>query len=197
VPLWKEIYAEPFYALMRRYSGTIAAAFAGHLHMDDFRLIPTSAAFVLITPAVSPIFGQNPAFRTVSFDKAGGLLDETTYDLANLTEADAGTPAAWQAEYTFSREWGLSRLDAASLARLARLIDERPAVRERWRQLYPVSSPIYWLLLGALGDHPARALRCAATHLSPQDFNRCYCGSAPRYLVPNRRSPASPSPGRM
>jgi sphingomyelin phosphodiesterase acid-like 3 len=200
VPLWKEAYAEPFDALMRRYAGTIAATFAGHLHMDDFRLIPTgdgSAAFVLITPAVSPIFGQNPAFRTVSFDKAGGLLDGTTYDLANLTTAGAGTPAAWQAEYAFTREWGLPRLDAASLARLARLIAERPAVRERWRQLYATSSPIYWRLLAMLGDRPARALRCAATHLSPQDFDRCYCGSAPRYLVPNRRSPASPSPGRM
>ncbi|HZU89281.1 MAG TPA: hypothetical protein VE993_08495 [Stellaceae bacterium] len=181
VPLWKPAYAEPFYALTRRYAGTIAAAFAGHLHMDDFRLIPTgdgSAAFVLITPAVSPIFGQNPAFRTVSFDKTGGLLDETTYDLANLSETGAGAPAAWQAEYTFSREWRLPRLDAASLAQLARLIDERPAVRARWRQLYATSSPVYWRLLAALGDDPARAFRCAATHLRPQDFDRCYCGAA-------------------
>ena len=40
--------------------------------------------FALITPAVSPIFGQNPAFRTFTYDAAGGVIDETTYNLTNL-----------------------------------------------------------------------------------------------------------------
>jgi sphingomyelin phosphodiesterase acid-like 3 len=186
VPLWKQAYAEPFTALMRRYSGTIVAAFAGHLHMDDFRLIPGDdgpGGFVLITPAVSPIFGQNPAFRMVSFDEAGGLLDETTYDLTNLLEATVkpGTPAAWKVEYTFTREWHLPRLDAASLARLARRIAPTPksvpAVRLRWEQLYGVSSPITALVLAGLGGSLARAVRCAPVHLRPQDFDRCYCGA--------------------
>jgi hypothetical protein len=47
------------------YSNTIVASFAGHTHMDDFRLIGGREgryAFALITPAVSPIFGQNPGF---------------------------------------------------------------------------------------------------------------------------------------
>jgi sphingomyelin phosphodiesterase acid-like 3 len=200
VPLWKPAYAAPFYALMRRYAGTVAVAFAGHLHMDDFRLLPArgAGAFVLITPAVSPIFGQNPAFRAVSFDAAGGLRDATTYELADLGKARAAAaPAIWQAEYTFTREWRLPRLDAANLARLARMIDAVPAVRARWRRLYAVSSPFYWRQLAALGDHPARAARCAATHLQAQDFDRCYCRGRERYLVPNRRSPASPSPGKM
>ncbi len=52
--------------------------------------MPTAAtALRLITPAVSPIFGQNPAFRTVVYDAAGGILDQTTYDLTNLAEATA------------------------------------------------------------------------------------------------------------
>ncbi|HJU18951.1 MAG TPA: hypothetical protein VJ770_21050 [Stellaceae bacterium] len=180
-PLWKKAYAEPFLALMRRYSGTIAVAFAGHLHMDDFRLIENRGkpvGFILVTPAVSPIFGQNPAFRTVSFDEAGGLVDETTYELANLTAAGAGAPTAWKAEYIFTREWRLPRLDAASLARLAQRLDEKPSARERWQQLYAVSSPVYWRLLALLGASPARAFRCAATNLSPPEFDRCTCGGS-------------------
>jgi sphingomyelin phosphodiesterase acid-like 3 len=39
IPMWKEAYAEPFLALLRRYADTIVASFAGHTHMDDFRLI--------------------------------------------------------------------------------------------------------------------------------------------------------------
>ena len=92
-PMWNQAYAEPFNALLQRYADTIAASFAGHTHMDDFRLLGDDSgyfAFVLITPAVSPIFGQNPAFRTVVYDPAGAILDQTTYDLTNLREAAAG-----------------------------------------------------------------------------------------------------------
>jgi sphingomyelin phosphodiesterase acid-like 3 len=100
-------YAEPIFALLRRYADTVAASFAGHTHMDDFRLIGDAGgfyAFTLITPALSPIFGQNPAFRTVMYDSAGGILDHTTYTLTNLPEATAsgGAPAIWRAEYTFT-----------------------------------------------------------------------------------------------
>lgn len=178
VPLWKPVYAKPFARLMQRYAGTIAAGFAGHLHMDDFRLTGAGGGFVLITPAVSPIFGQNPAFRVVSFDDAGGLLDQTTYDLTNLPTAGAGAPAAWKAEYTFTREWHLPRFDTASLARLARMIAQRPAVRRQWVRFYGVSSPIIALALAAHDGHPARAVLCAPAHLSPQDYDRCYCGGA-------------------
>ncbi|MGH7114469.1 MAG: metallophosphoesterase, partial [Stellaceae bacterium] len=81
LPMWDARYAQPFNDLVRRYRDTIAASFAGHTHMDDFRLTGdggSDSGFVLITPALSPIFGQNPAFRTVVFDAGGAILDQTT-----------------------------------------------------------------------------------------------------------------------
>jgi sphingomyelin phosphodiesterase acid-like 3 len=57
IPMWAEAYAEPFHSLLRRYTETVAASFAGHTHMDDFRLIGDADghfAFTLVTPAVSP-----------------------------------------------------------------------------------------------------------------------------------------------
>ena len=39
LPIWDGAYAEPFYALLRRYADTVIASFAGHTHMDDFRLV--------------------------------------------------------------------------------------------------------------------------------------------------------------
>jgi hypothetical protein len=179
VPMWNQADAEPFGALVRRYADTIAASFAGHTHMDDFRLLGDDKgyyAFVLITPALSPIFAQNPAFRVVVSDSSTGLLDQTTYDLVNLREASGGgVPAAWRAEYTFTQAWQLPRLDLASLTRLYAMTEKVPQVRDRWHTLYPVSSPVYWAMSGAPEAQAVSAYRCATGQASPVEFAKCYC----------------------
>jgi sphingomyelin phosphodiesterase acid-like 3 len=178
--MWKQIYAEPFYALTRRYSDTVVASFAGHFHMDDFRLLGDDNGyygFVLITPALSPIYGQNPAFRTVTSDAAGGILDQTTYELANLREAADGAPPAWRAEYTFTQAWQLPRIDLASLTQLYAKTTDVPSDRDRWHTFLPVSSPVYWSTnLGEAARQGALAYRCADGHVLLPEYGRCYCG---------------------
>ena len=180
IPMWKQIYAELFYALTRRYSDTIVASFAGHIHMDDFRLLGDDNGyygFVLVTPALSPIYGQNPAFRTVTSDAAGGILDQTTYELAYLREAVDGAPPTWQAEYTFTQAWQLPRIDLASLTQLYAMITDAPSDRDRWHTLLPVSSPVYWSTnLGEAALRGALAYRCADGHMLLPEYGRCYCG---------------------
>ncbi len=39
IPMWDQAHAAAFLALLKRYAGTVTASFAGHTHMDDFRLI--------------------------------------------------------------------------------------------------------------------------------------------------------------
>ena len=137
--MWNPVYSDAFDKLLRRYTDTVAAHLAGHTHMDDFRLIgdrDRRYAFALITPAISPIFGQNPAFRTMAYDGAGAILDQTTYYLTNLPEATVageGVPPVWRTEYAFTQQWGLSRVDLASLDRLYSETGEVPAARDRWR----------------------------------------------------------------
>jgi hypothetical protein len=184
IPMWAQVYAEPFYALLRRYADTVVAGFAGHTHVDDFRLIGDADgryAFTLITPAVSPIFGQNPAFRTVVYDNAGGILDQTTYGLTNLPEASASAAIApkWQAEYTFTRQWNLPRIDVPSLERLHQFTDKSSDGRERWRTIFSVSSPFYWSQFsgGEREAQAARAFRCASANILLLDYQQCYCTS--------------------
>jgi sphingomyelin phosphodiesterase acid-like 3 len=180
VTMWDPAYADAFDRLLRRYSNTIFASFAGHTHMDDFRLIGDGEGhygFALITPAISPIFGQNPGFRTAVYDPAGGILDQTTYYLTNLTETSA-TPPVWRQEYTFSREWGLPRIDLASLDQLYSATAEVPAEREHWHRLFPVSSAGYWAPFSR-DDRLAqavRAFRCATGNVQIPDYRQCYCG---------------------
>ncbi len=179
IPMWDARYAQPFDDLLRRYDDTVVANFAGHTHMDDFRLIGDGGAysgFALITPALSPIFGQNPAYRTAVFDQAGGILDQTTYGVTNLGEADAAMPPRWQIEYTFSQEWRLPRVDLASLEQLYTMITTRPADRARWHTLFAVSSPVYWTQNRGGADE-IRAFDCATGHVSTAGFRQCWCGA--------------------
>ncbi|MGA7264979.1 MAG: hypothetical protein WBX30_29415 [Stellaceae bacterium] len=184
IPMWDQAYAGAFLALMKRYADAVAVSFAGHTHMDDFRLIADAEGrygFAVITPAVSPIFGQNPAFRTVSFDAAGEILDQTTYDLTNLpqaTTAAGGVPAEWRAEYTFTRQWSLPRVDLPSLDHLYSLITDVPAEGEQWHRIFPVSSPVYWAPFSSGDEQLAqaiRAFRCASGNVAPSNYQRCYC----------------------
>jgi sphingomyelin phosphodiesterase acid-like 3 len=185
IPMWDQTHAAAFLALLKRYADTVAAGFAGHTHMDDFRLIGDADGrygFALITPAVSPIFGQNPAFRTVVYDTQGGILDQTTYDLTNLPQATAagGVSPEWRAEYTFTRQWSLPRVDLPSLDRLYSLITDAPAQREQWHRIFPGSSPVYWAPFSGESEQLAqavRAFRCASGNLAPSDYGQCYCNS--------------------
>jgi sphingomyelin phosphodiesterase acid-like 3 len=178
LPMWDDRYARPFYDLTRRYADTIAASFAGHTHMDDFRLVGEGSryfGFAVITPALSPIFGQNPAYRAVVFDNAGALLDQTTYDLTNLSATGPDIAAKWRPEYTFTREWRLPSIDLPSLEKLYTRITTVPGDRERWHTLFPVSSPVYWTLNHGGADE-IRAYDCATGHVSVTDFQQCDCG---------------------
>ena len=180
VPMWSPAYAEGFAKLLREYADTVKASIAGHTHMDDFRLMGDGAGnygFVLITPALSPIFGQNPAFRVLAYDAEGGLVDQTIYNLTNLFETGIGFPARWQMEYAFTREWGLPRIDLASLERLYAATAQNAETRTRWHAIYPVSSPVFWAL-SAGGPQAVRAFDCATGHITPAAYSQCYCVGA-------------------
>ena len=57
VPMWVPDWTAKFDALLEKFSGTVVASFAGHTHVDDFRLIGVggdSPLFVLVDLPVSP-----------------------------------------------------------------------------------------------------------------------------------------------
>jgi sphingomyelin phosphodiesterase acid-like 3 len=169
VPLWKPAYASEFAALLKKYADTITANLAGHLHIDTLRL-DDRTAFILTIPAVSPIFGQNPAFKTLSYDAAERLADATTYELPSLSGG-----AAWVPEYRFTSEWRLPHLDLAGLDQLYHKIGGEPQTRARWLSLYAVSNSSFWPSEAAEKGKRTRAAYCAAGHLSAAGFAACYC----------------------
>ena len=172
--LWKEPYQSKFLDLMAQYSSVVGPNFAGHLHVDDFRLLggaEKSSPFVVMGAAVSPITGQNPAFRVVTFDSHGRLEDQTTYYLKNLTEAAGGAAPDWELEYDFQREWKLSGLNAESYARLFERIEHSPEEAEHWWRVYSTSRPG-----STVKPAEYRRYYCAAGNVTADAYQACAAG---------------------
>ncbi len=175
-PMWQEAVETRFEQLMAAYRDIVTANFAGHTHMDEFRVVGTADspdAFVLGTPAISPIFGQNPGFRLVDFGADGRIAGIRTWFLAD----PAGSAAGWQQEYDFDAEWGLKAIDGKSLADLARRLSHDPAAANRWAELYSVSRPAR---KGGMTTANAEAYLCTLGHTDIPGFTACYCsGGSP------------------
>lgn len=114
---WQADYAERFISLLRGYDATIAATLSGHTHMDDFRLVFSDreaivpGSFIHINPAVSPQFGNNPAFKVLTVDDGNlDMADARTYWL-DPTQADP----SWALGYDFNQAYGRDGLNAHTL----------------------------------------------------------------------------------
>jgi sphingomyelin phosphodiesterase acid-like 3 len=165
--MWEPAYTEEFSKLLTRYHNTVTISLAGHEHMDDFRLISNSV--VLMTPAVSPIFGQNPAFRVVSYRPNGALSEGTTYYLSNLDAVLNGMAPEWKLEYCFASTWGLSSLDFKNFRKLYREIEAKSAVRNRWSTFYAVSHP----QANTVRPQTFPQLFCATGNAIEASYNSC------------------------
>ncbi len=165
--MWREDDAAGFASLARQYAATITMSFAGHTHMDEFRLID-GAGSVLVTPAISPIFGQNPGFETWHYGPDGTILDRATSVLDSL---QAG---GWRQEYDFDATWGTQRLDADSLRALAEQLGTDQEAATRWLSLYPLSRAAFWKpTLAAQPPAVVGAYLCSAAHTDVAAFRSC------------------------
>jgi sphingomyelin phosphodiesterase acid-like 3 len=80
-PMWASRHARRLANLLRQHADTVTATYAGHTHMDEFRVIGSGGridGFRLNTPGISPVFGQNPGFHVYSYGASAELLDRET-----------------------------------------------------------------------------------------------------------------------
>ncbi len=109
----------------------IAFAVVGHAHRSDFRLLASVPE--IIVPSVSPIFGNNPAFVTLSVGKNERLADYTLH-------AYAPAQRTWSAIFDFDRVFGVGTIDAATMAQAHDEIQTSMAVRHAWENAYVAGS---------------------------------------------------------
>jgi hypothetical protein len=170
VAFWQDRYASRFASLMEGYSDVVQLAFAGHTHMDDFRVFTGGAplAALRITPAVSPSFRNNPGISVLSYElRSGAASDISTYFLPLSSD----TPS-WSKEYQFSKAYSVPSFNAASLSTIANGMKDGGPVQLTFETNYAVSaaSPIHSSNLPFYS--------CAQTESTLSTYTNCVCAAA-------------------
>jgi sphingomyelin phosphodiesterase acid-like 3 len=171
LPFWQDKYQTRFNALMSAYSTVVQLAFAGHIHMDDFRVTNASPPRLplRITPSVSPIFKNNPAFSVMTYDRATASVSDITTFFLSLSSP---TPS-WSKEYRFSSEYDVGSFSAANLSTIANAIRSGGGAQATFEKNYAVSAPS--------PIHPSNLsfYSCAQTNFTATSYTDCVCGAAP------------------
>jgi sphingomyelin phosphodiesterase acid-like 3 len=178
---WQIDYSRRFLALARAYKDVLRDSYAGHTHMDNFRVLSdqsgTPFLTMRITPSVAPVFRNNPAFTVLLYDKSDAAVkDYATFYLANLDDL-AGPKAQpdWKCEYTFAQTYRAPAYSPSALAALAQRIHTDPSVRASYLKYYPAASKT-----SPINSGNWKAFACAQTALTPAAYTACRCpGSAP------------------
>jgi hypothetical protein len=160
-------------SLLTGYADVVTEIYAGHTHMDDFRVVTGPGGKPLtpikIGPSVSPIFGNGPSFTVFDYNRANGAA--TDYAVHSIVPDPAGPMASsWKTEYRFSIAYALPRYGPRNLMTLAGKIRADSTVRTMFGSFYT----------GQRGSNPMlgsgwMAYACAETALLPGDFSPCTC----------------------
>jgi sphingomyelin phosphodiesterase acid-like 3 len=166
---WQTKFFTQFLDLMKTYGSIVQIALAGHTHMDDFRVLSPggSAAPVAfrITPAISPIFGNNPGFSVLQYQvSTGEVTDIATYYL-NL--AGGRSDPKWDLEYRFSNAYGYNTFSAENLQSLAAAIHSDPNVRHVFAGFYATCAP------SPIKPDNWQFYACSETQFTSSDYASC------------------------
>ncbi len=151
------------------HPGIISLTLAGHTHMDEFRILPSSDALE-ITPSISPWFGNDPAFKVFSI--SGATLKPA--DFSSLNYDLAANPAQFTTYYTFSSAYSSQGLLDASWTQLTPALVTDQAKQTLYRGYYysgnnsptpvtypygnsytPITDttwPVYWSCIGNMSE---------------------------------------------
>ncbi|MEW4486915.1 metallophosphoesterase [Thalassoglobus sp. JC818] len=182
--LWKDPFSTGYRQLLRRFQGVVRIAFTGHTHMDDYRVIGDADHPVLlhkIAPAVSPVFGNNPAFQVYEFDRETTSLTNWETNILDLktTERDR-SGAGWKLEYEARRTFGITEVTAPTIDRLFVRMKADPAgtAAKAYQRFYSSSAD----------EIPSKDLMiyiCSVLNATFPEFSKCLTDSgleAPQHV---------------
>ena len=117
-----------------------------------------------MTPSISPVFGNNPAFSVLHYEVGTGTVSDIATFYLDLLKG--GNNPTWSLEYRFSAAYGFNAFNPMYLATLAERIRAQPNIRRTFFGYYAVSgrSPI------TSTNWPFYS--CAETQFTP-DYSEC------------------------
>lgn len=173
--MWEPGYQANFLTTISHYPGIITLTLAAHTHMDEYRIY-SPGNVVQITPSITPYFGNNPAFKVITFNQDSlKPIDFSTqnYDLA-------ATPLQFNSYYTFSTAYSLQGLLNDSFSLLYPALASSNVKQALYRGHYfsghnysipnpntfnPITDtnwPVYWCGIGNMGEQ--ELIHCVNTY---------------------------------
>ncbi len=180
IPAWKEKYSREFIRLIKNYSEIILSQFAGHFHRDDFRIFyegNNPVSFIHITPSVSPVYDNNPAYQIFSYRKTDySLLNYETYYLKNIpgNNLNANELPQWIFEYNFNDAYNESSYSIDALLNASMKIADDSLYRESYIKFYTCSNE-------AMTDKDRKDWYyniCGFGNLTSESYAECLCANS-------------------
>lgn len=180
-PMWQPQYVDRYQHIISSFSDVIAAQLFGHFHSEEFRADPGwSATPVLLTSAVSPVYGCNPSYRVVTFRRRDYALHDFCVHATPLAQ---DRPALhWNISHCARSQYGLSDLGVDAWRAAALQLTTSCATLAPFLQVYMegVLTPC-----GSTSDW-----RCLFTTVRAADFAACRASTTPAPTT----SPATEAP---
>jgi hypothetical protein len=146
--MWKTEYEEDFLQIVSNYSDEITMMFAGHTHMDEYRL---SYESLEVVPGITPYFSNDPAYKVFTYSNDTFEPSDYiswNYDLSSFSDQ-------FNSYYTFSAAYDLRGLLDISLDALNPLLATDLTRQSLYRTYYysghdaasPITDanwPVYW-----------------------------------------------------
>jgi hypothetical protein len=137
---WHPEYSAALQKELHDFPDTVRALLPGHIHMDSFQVVdmrqPASIP-VSFTPSISPIFGNNPAFKVYDYDPETFQLVnyETYYYPLDVAPAERH----WQKEYNFQQIYH-AKCDTCNLTQGIKQITPGNALANAFKKYYSVGT---------------------------------------------------------
>ena len=100
---WLQPYADRYVGIVAAYHDVVGAQLFGHTHQNMLRAFPTlrrrdaQGPPLLVTAAVTPVYGNNPTWRALELEKRTGVVLDYGVHAADLDAASASAhaPLVW------------------------------------------------------------------------------------------------------
>lgn len=138
-PYYHLDYNQQYLSIVNKYQSVIAAQLGGHTHMDNFIVIngdQTPNSFVHISPAISPVYYNNPGFLEYTFLDDGSILKD--YEVYGFNNVETATSPNWKPEYKFSTAYNKNELTPQSLKAVYKSFETDTIAAERYIEYYVV-----------------------------------------------------------
>ncbi|MBZ5505885.1 MAG: metallophosphoesterase [Acidobacteriia bacterium] len=190
ISLWNPKYATNFLQIIATFKSILRDGYAGHMHMDDFRVIRDLAGkpFFEIhsVPAISPNYNNNPSFEIGIYRRSdAGLVDYAVIYLANLAsfkDAKSAVLPSWLIEYSVNSEYHIPEYGPEAAMKIAVAIRSDENMRSQYLRFYNVQSA----KPASVTTNNWLSYSCAQTELTQEAFSQCSCKNTGHDTKPDR-----------